>query len=167
MGKRGPLPKPTALKVLEGNPGKRKIKDTGEPMPNVLDVIPDPPEWLMPDAVDEWNKLAPSLMALGLLTDVDLSAFATLCQNWGYLLALDKKILEGGLGPTKIYDAPSGDIKVHPLLKLRAQYYETWRKGLGDFGLTPASRAHLFLPPDGKKKVDAPMEDLLFGGGGY
>lgn len=108
MGKRGPLPKPTALKILEGNPGKRKIKDTGEPMPNVLDVIPDPPEWLMPDAVDEWNKLAPSLMALGLLTEVDLSAFATLCQNWGYLLRWTKKSLKMTWGRRKFTMLPAG-----------------------------------------------------------
>jgi hypothetical protein len=36
MGKRGPSPKPTSLKVLQGNPGKRKINKS-EPKPHMAD----------------------------------------------------------------------------------------------------------------------------------
>lgn len=43
----GRKPKPTALKKLEGNPGKRKL-NTKEPVPEK--GMPDCPKWLLPEA---------------------------------------------------------------------------------------------------------------------
>ena len=43
----GRKPKPTALKKLEGNPGKRKL-NTKEPVPDK--GMPDCPKWLLPEA---------------------------------------------------------------------------------------------------------------------
>lgn len=43
----GGKPKPTALKKLEGNPGKRKM-NTKEPMPEK--GMPECPKWLLPEA---------------------------------------------------------------------------------------------------------------------
>ncbi len=91
MGLRGPAPKPTALKLLEGNPGKQKL-NKNEPMPKVPDVIPKPPKRLLPEAKKEWKRLAPAMVALGLLTEVDTSAVAELCQNYAYYLAADAEI---------------------------------------------------------------------------
>ena len=50
----GRKPKPTALKKLEGNPGKRKL-NTKEPIPakGMLNC----PEWLLPEAKKEWENL--------------------------------------------------------------------------------------------------------------
>ena len=157
MGARGPAPKPTALKLLEGNPGKQKL-NRGEPMPDSPATIPKPPKRLLPEAKKEWKRLAPAMVALGLLTEVDTSAFA----------AADKAILEmGAAGPIEMQKAPSGYMQQHPLLSLRKQYYETWRKGLADFGLTPASRARISLEDTGGgtvKNLNDPMERLLAGG---
>ena len=44
----GRKPKPTAVKKLEGNPGKRKL-NTKEPVP--AKGMPDCPEWLLPEAM--------------------------------------------------------------------------------------------------------------------
>ena len=44
----GRKPKPTALKKLEGNPGKRKL-NTKEPVPGK--GMPDCPKWLLPEAM--------------------------------------------------------------------------------------------------------------------
>ena len=43
----GRKPKPTALKKLEGNPGKRKL-NMKEPVP--AKGVPDCPKWLLPEA---------------------------------------------------------------------------------------------------------------------
>lgn len=169
MGQRGPAPKPTALKLLEGNPGKQKL-NKNEPKPNVPDAIPKPPSRLLPEAKKEWKRLAPAMVALGLLTEVDTSAFAELCQNYAYYLAADKEIVElGAKGPIAMQKTPSGYTQQHPLLSLRRQYYDQWRKGLADFGLTPASRSRLAVGDESASSnpgvnMNDPMERLLAGG---
>ena len=55
MATRGRKPTPTALKVLEGNPGKRKLNDN-EPRPEKK--APSCPKWLEPEAKKEWRRLA-------------------------------------------------------------------------------------------------------------
>ena len=54
----GRKPKPTALKKLEGNPGKRKL-NTKEPAP--AKGMPDCPKWLLPEAKEEWKRLCQKL----------------------------------------------------------------------------------------------------------
>ena len=49
MGRRGPAPKPTAIKILEGNPGKQKLNHN-EPKPPTIIAIPKPPSRLLKDA---------------------------------------------------------------------------------------------------------------------
>ena len=46
----GRKPKPTAVKELEGNPGKRKL-NRKEPKPDK--GMPTCPEWLLPEAKEE------------------------------------------------------------------------------------------------------------------
>ena len=64
----GRKPKPTALKKLEGNPGKRKM-NTKEPVPGK--GMPDCPKWLLPEAKEEWKRLCQKLSDMG-LTEVDI-----------------------------------------------------------------------------------------------
>lgn len=72
---RGPKPKPTALKKLAGNPGKRALpKD--EPVFTGLAVRPN---WLTVAARRVWEDLAPVSEKVGLLTDGDAEAFGMLC----------------------------------------------------------------------------------------
>ena len=86
-----------------------------------------------------------------------------LCQNYGYYLITDKKILDlGDQGVTAMQKTPSGYVQQHPLLSLRRQYYELWRKGLLDFGLTPASRVRMGTEDeDTSIRTNDPMERLL------
>lgn len=50
---RGRKPKPTNLKILEGNPGKRPL-NLKEPKP--LQIAPECPKWLKTLAKDIWEK---------------------------------------------------------------------------------------------------------------
>lgn len=168
MGARGPQPKPTQLKVLEGNPGKQKLNEN-EPKPKMLDTIPQPPKRLMKAAKEEWKRLAPTMVASGLLTTVDLSAFAELCQNYAYYLAVDKEICKTTeeKGPLMLQTSTTGYTQVHPLISMRKQYYDTWHRGLSDFGLTPASRSRIIAgstsgnTSKGRTDADDGMERLL------
>ena len=66
----GRRPKPTAMKKLEGNPGKRKLNMV-EPMPEK--GMPECPKWLLPEAKVEWSRLCQKLSEKGVLTEIDRS----------------------------------------------------------------------------------------------
>src|ERR1700680_4917197 len=85
----GPKPKPTTLKLLTGNPGKRPLNDA-EPQPLVGD--PGCPSWLDAEAKREWKRIAPELVSLGLLTILDRATFAAYCQAWADLHALKTEL---------------------------------------------------------------------------
>jgi phage terminase small subunit len=67
--------------LLRGNPSKRAI-NRGEPAPEIPATVPEPPDFLMPSAKDEWHRLAEGLHRIGLLTALDASAFAVYCQTF-------------------------------------------------------------------------------------
>ena len=67
----GRKPKPTAIKKLEGNPGKRKL-NTKEPIP--AKGMPECPQWLLAEAKKEWERLADLMNQMGVLTEVDMAA---------------------------------------------------------------------------------------------
>src|SRR3979409_359558 len=73
---RGRRPKPTRLKTLAGNPGKRPLNED-EPRPEA--AIPDCPAELRPMARKEWERLIVELCALRLLTHLDRAALAAYC----------------------------------------------------------------------------------------
>ena len=53
MATRGRKPKPTAIKELEGNPGKHPL-NASEPKPKKK--APACPKWLEPEAKKEWRS---------------------------------------------------------------------------------------------------------------
>ena len=73
---RGRKPKPTTLKILEGNPGKRSLN---EHEPQVQAEIPECPEFLDDEARAEWFRMAKVLQDMGLLTQADRAALAAYC----------------------------------------------------------------------------------------
>ncbi len=73
----GPPPKPTALRILEGNPSKRPLP-VNEPKPM---GIAERPAWLRPEGVAVWDELAPRLGRVGLLTPVDADQFGVFCTE--------------------------------------------------------------------------------------
>ena len=80
MGRRGPPPKPTKLRVLTGNPGKRRLNQR-EPQPSK--DAPRCPAWLTTDAKKVWRRLSVELKRLGVLTVIDRDALVIYCQLYG------------------------------------------------------------------------------------
>ena len=81
MGKRGPAPEPSGLKLIKGNPGHRPINDK-EPKPMPIFELPSPPKWLDRIAKGEWRRMGMILIKLGLLTEADLTSFAAYCAAY-------------------------------------------------------------------------------------
>lgn len=78
MAPPGPKPKPTALKLAQGNPGKRAL-NTREPEPER--EIPKPPPWLDGDSLRVWNALTPMMLRMGVLTVADAEPVARYCDH--------------------------------------------------------------------------------------
>ena len=100
MATRGRKPKPTALKLLEGNPGKRPINEH-EPIPPKGTV--KCPTWLEPEAKKEWKRLAPSLEAMGVLTLADITAFEGYCQAYARWKEAEEFITQHGAKPCYLF----------------------------------------------------------------
>lgn len=79
MAIRGRKAKPTAIKILEGNPGKKKLYPESS---IALKVVPSPPEFLLPDAKQAWEKIAKVLVSIEMLTMFDLASLAMCCQSY-------------------------------------------------------------------------------------
>jgi phage terminase small subunit len=81
MGRRGPKPKPTALKILEGAQPCRINFDE----PRFGEGNAEAPVWLDGLAREHWDELAPLLARSRVLSDGDRTSLALLCvlyQRW-------------------------------------------------------------------------------------
>ena len=79
----GRRPKPTALKELAGNPGKRAL-NKNEPKFSELKSV-ETPEWMPELAATMWETVLPELLANKVLTIPDLhnvEAFCMAYQRW-------------------------------------------------------------------------------------
>jgi P27 family predicted phage terminase small subunit len=91
----GRPPKPTALKVLEGNPGKRGLNQS-EPKPPEGPV--KAPNWLRGRGRTAWKWIAPVLEPMGVLTTADTHALALLCD--AYAEYIESRAVVRRLGAT-------------------------------------------------------------------
>lgn len=158
MGRRGPAPKPTNLKLLQGNPGKRQI-NKNEPKPTVEVELPKPPAFLSRFAKAEWKRIVPELKKLGLLTVVDYMALAAYCQNYHRWVEAEKAIRVRG---KFTYETDKGNLVQIPEVGIANQAMKLMKDFAKEFGLTPSSRTSLHLenPEDAKD----PFMEFLSGG---
>src|SRR5438093_11519721 len=83
----GRRPKPTAIKLLEGNPGKRKLNHR-EPRPAL--GLPPCPKSLRGVARKAWGEIGSQLVLMRVMTTSDAPALELLCRAYGeYRAAAD------------------------------------------------------------------------------
>jgi len=155
MAGRGRPPKPTAIKELEGNPGKRPL-NKNEPKPK--QGAPKCPSWLEPDAKKEWRRLSKELEAMGLLTEVDMAAFAGYCQAYARWKEAEEFISKHG----SILKTASGYIQQIPQVSIAQQNLKQMRNVCSELGLSPSARSRLNINNSGNVIEGDAMEDLLF-----
>ena len=140
----GPSPKPTKLKILHGNPGKRPLNDR-EPIPAA--GTPECPDWLDAEAKAEWARIVPELEFMGLLTRIDRCALAAYCQTYSRWATAEQQVAKFGTivkSPEKQFPMKS------PYLTIADQAMDAMRRFLVEFGMTPASRTRIRVPQDGE-----------------
>lgn len=145
MGRRGPPPKPTKLKIAAGNPGKRPL-NKHEPQP--LSRAPRMPTWLSKRAKAEWRRIVPELSQLGLLTRIDLAALTAYCQSYSELEESTRVLdTEGRVCRWPILDKQGVQIgeklKSHPAVQQQRDAARLVKQFISEFGLTPASRTRV------------------------
>ena len=155
MAQRGRKPKPTALKELEGNPGKRQL-NSNEPKPKAK--APSCPKWLDDDAKKEWRRLSKQMEQMGILTEIDMAAFAGYCQAYSRWKAAEEFISKHG----SIVKTPSGYWQQVPQVSIAQQYLKQMSKFCEQFGLTPASRSRIAADTKQNEYIDE-MDKLLGG----
>lgn len=158
MAMRGRKPKPTAVKVLEGNPGKRPL-NMYEPV--LEKKAPECPSWLNDEAKAEWDRLADKMVNLGTLTEMDMAAFAGYCQSYARWKEAEEFIEKHGT----IVKTPSGYWQQVPQVSIAQTNLKVMLKFCSEFGLTPSSRSRMIAGEVQEGSVDE-MEFLLLEGNG-
>lgn len=155
MAQRGRKPKPTALKMLEGNPGGRPLNEA-EPKPQKK--APRCPTWLEDEAKREWKRMAKVLERLGLLTEMDMAAFAGYCQAYARWKEAEEFLTQHG----SMVRTPNGYLQQVPQVSIAQTNMKIMLKFCEQFGLTPSARSRI-VGGEGASDPADEME-LLLGG---
>lgn len=178
MGRRGPPPKPSALKKLLGNPGKRTINEH-EPVPPDGEIAPPP--MLRANAREYWNLLAPLLKTMKVLTIADVMAFCRYCNLLARYHELDLALMTSGpmgtLMSTKDKNGKVTGLSEKPISWEYRQIQQQLLNLEREFGLTPAARSRLKVERPGATTAaeggssepasghDKELRDFFAGGG--
>jgi P27 family predicted phage terminase small subunit len=151
MGKRGPPPKPTALKKLEGTFRPDRATTNEVQAPPAAPLRPKLPR----AAAEKWDEIVPLLVERGTLSLEDGAILEGYCRSYDMWVryqsdAEKKPIVKTPFGP-----------KVNPAAG-EARKWETRLTAMGDrLGLNAAARSRVSAPE--KPKQEDTTEDFLFG----
>ena len=96
--------------------------------------------------------------AMGILTEVDMAAFAGYCQAYARWKEAEEFISRHGA----IVKTPSGYWQQIPQVSIAQQYLKAMQKFAEQFGLTPASRSRIVADVQKNECMDE-MDKLLGG----
>jgi P27 family predicted phage terminase small subunit len=149
MGLRGPPPKPTALRVLEGNPSGRPFNEN-EPKPNLLKTLEAPDE-LSDRGKAAWFRLIPELVRIGIMTEVDREAMIRYFDFLEeYKTARDFIRANGRVYPIKDNKGKVKYIAQFPHVSIMRNASAHMLKLEQNFGLTPAARSRMIAVMEGR-----------------
>lgn len=128
---RGPHPKPTALKILEGvKPGRINQREP------VITGTPEQPADLTVDAKVLWDQVAPAMIRSGVLTVADVPAFAELLEAM-VLAKFYRAQMRLQLGGAPVANGQT------PAVYQYARLHVVLNNGWAQFGMTPSARSRL------------------------
>jgi P27 family predicted phage terminase small subunit len=158
----GRKPKPTALKLLNGNPGKRKLN---RDEPKVEAGRPEAPAFLTDTAREEWFRVIPQLEASGVLAKIDGTALASYCMAFSRWIEAEGQISEYGvLIEEPIIHKDTGEqigvkLKKNPACTAAMACQKEMRALLALFGMDPSSRSR--IKSGGPEEKLSPLAQLL------
>ncbi len=149
---RGRKPKPTHLKLVTGNPGKKALNKAE---PKVARSRPSAPAHMSDRARETWGYVSALLDRMGVLAEVDAMALEMLCEAYADFLSAAGEL--EGLG-SDFYETTnqSGSTmyRAHPALAKKQDADRRIRGWLAEFGMTPSARSR--VKADGEASSEDP-----------
>lgn len=145
--------KPTALRVLQGNPGKRPLPEN-EPVAPVGERTPGVPRHLKGDARRAWRKVAPVLHNMRVLTDADLHALEAYCVAYARWRKAEDELALGNY----VIKTDKGNLVQSPWVGIANKAMDQMRRFMVEFGMTPSSRARVKVEP---KAAADPFKEFM------
>ena len=133
---RGNKPKPTVLKLITGNPGRRPLNGR-EAKPEVQ--VPEPPELLKGDPLLEWQRITPLLAEIGLIAKLDRAIVATYCKCWARWIECERMLETTGL----IVKSPNGCPMYSSYLAASNKALDQLRQLSEQIGLSSSARSRI------------------------
>ncbi len=149
----GRKPKPTALRLITGNPGKRAL-----PKNEAVVALsePTPPAFLCDDAKVEWGRVVSMLYAAGLMTELDraaLAAYAAAYGRWAQAeRAINRMAEEDELNAALVTTTTSGNAIQNPLVGIANKAKADMVRYAVEFGMTPSARSRVTATPEENAK---------------
>lgn len=144
MGKRGPPKKPTAMKRIEGNPGKQALP-ANEWQATKPPECPPPPDNLHDIGRAMWEMVSPGLWEAGLLCDEDQTMLMQYCRYYEDWTAADAELCKDH-PKTLLYQSRNQDgkattgIRLSPWVGVRETAFTNMQKIAAKFGFSPSDR---------------------------
>lgn len=140
---KGPKPKPTALKIIEGKPGHRPLNKNE---PAVDGLAGSAPDWMNPEQREIWRN-ALACAPMGLITKIDESVLTTWVVACYLHQEATEKVNQMGL----IVKSPvKGDPMQNPYLPIINRQALIMQKAAAEMGFTPSSRSRVSVPSGGR-----------------
>lgn len=155
MGKRGPVAKPTNVRLLHGDRKDRINADE----PDAPDGLPEPPAELSDEVREIWDYTLRQLAAMKLATPADRDALVCYCEAVAVHRQASRLLAQSNV--LRVVRARTGDVVVrNPVVQIQRDAAATIRVFAREFGLTPSGRSDIHLGGQGKHHGAGP-ERLL------
>jgi P27 family predicted phage terminase small subunit len=139
-GRSGRRPKPTALKVAAGNPGKRALNTDAVDFELVTHIVP--PEWLQGPGRELWETVAPMLCKQRVLQATDVQNLEIYCAAYGRFRAGELSIAVDGI----VVAGAQGGVVKNPAATVVNEAVRQMNSYGALLGLDPSSRQRMHGP---------------------
>jgi P27 family predicted phage terminase small subunit len=142
VGTRGPVPKPTRLKVLAGET-RPSVINYAEPIPAGGPLTP--PEDLRPEVRTIWERVVEALGPTGVLTSADRDLLRLYAEALARYIEAEQMLAKSG----PLIRGRDGNLVKNPLHQIVRDNGDAVKKYARELGLTPAARVGLRGEIDG------------------